>query len=102
MKILAGDNVKIMAGKDRGKVGKVEKSLPSEGKLIVAGVNIVHKHVKPARGREGGIVEKTLPIAVSSVMLVCPHCEKAARVGYQMNQGKKERICKKCGVAISL
>lgn len=108
MKIHIGDTVKVLSGKDRGKTGKVEKALPREGKVVVSGVNIVKKHVRPGRGKEGGIVEKTLPIDVSNVMLLCPQCGQLARVGYKVDGStslttggeKKWRVCKKCGSVI--
>jgi len=100
MRIRAGDNVKVISGKDRGKRGRVERALPREGKVVVSGVGVVKKHVKPRAGGEGGIVERSLPIDVSNVMLICPHCEKATRVGFKLEEGKKWRICKKCGAVI--
>lgn len=116
MKIRTGDTVKVISGKERGKTGKVEKTLPKEGKVVVSGVNVVKRHMRPAREREGGIVEKTLPIDASCVMLLCPQCEKLTRVGYKVagstestlskaeglttGGDKKWRVCKKCGAVI--
>ncbi len=100
MKIRSGDTVKVISGKDRDKTGKVEKTFPASGRVLVSGVNMVKKHVKPRRGSEGGIVEKSLPIAISNVMLLCPQCGEAARVGYKFAGEKKQRFCKKCGAVV--
>lgn len=106
MRIRKGDTVKVVSGKDRGKTGKVEKVFPKVplsgkgGRVVVSEVNVVKKHVKPREGEEGGIVEKTLPIDVSNVMLICPQCGKPTRVGYKIEGDKKWRVCKKCGAVI--
>lgn len=98
MKIRKGDNVKILLGKDKARTGKVEKILGKANKIIITGVNIYKKHTKPqGEGKQGGIIEIPRPILVSKVALVCPKCNKAARVGFQISKtGVKERICKKC------
>ena len=94
------DNVVILTGRDRGKQGKVLEVSPSEQKVIVEGCNIISKHVKPRRiGETGGIVKAESPIYACKVQLVCPKCKKPTRVGHKVNEGgKKERLCKKCGV----
>lgn len=102
MKIHKSDKVKIITGKDKGKTGKVEKVYPKKGKLLVAGVNIYRKHLKP-RGEKnpGGIVDISKPIDVSNVVLICPNCNKETRIGYSIDKkGGKTRICKKCGKGI--
>ena len=93
------DTVVILTGKDKGKQGKILEVSPSEGKVIVEGCNIVSKHVKPRRmGEAGGIVKAESPIYACKVQLVCPKCKKPTRVGHKINEeGKKERLCKKCG-----
>ncbi|MGI5896022.1 MAG: 50S ribosomal protein L24 [Oscillospiraceae bacterium] len=93
------DNVVILTGRDRGKQGKVLEVSPSEQKVIVEGCNIISKHVKPRRmGETGGIVKAESPIYACKVQLVCPKCKKPTRVGHKVNEdGKKERLCKKCG-----
>jgi len=98
MKIRKGDKVKMIKGKDRGKVGKVIKVFPRENKVIVEGLNLVKKHLKPRReGQKGEIVSLPRKVPASNVMLVCPHCHQATRVGYRLlAEGKKVRICKKC------
>jgi len=101
MKIKKGDTVLVICGKYRGKSGKVLKAFPKEKKILVEGVNIAKKHQRPKReGEKGQIVELPLPIDVSNVKLICPNCKKATRVGYKIIEGKKYRICKKCGQEI--
>ncbi|OGI31646.1 MAG: 50S ribosomal protein L24 [Candidatus Moranbacteria bacterium RIFOXYA12_FULL_35_19] len=97
MKIKKNDIVKMKAGKDSGKTGKVLQSFPSEGKIMVEGLNIVKKHSKPRKqGEKGQRVEVPRKIPVSNAMLVCPKCAKISRIGYKIVDGKKQRICKKC------
>ena len=98
MKIKKGDKVKIILGKDRGRTGTVKKILSKKGQLIVGGINIVKKHIKPkGKDQPGGIVEVEKPLWASKVMLVCPSCGKPVRVGYQLDKkGNKYRICRKC------
>ena len=101
MKIKKSDNVLIITGKDKGRKGKVLKAFPREGRIIIEGINIRKKHVKPKRsGEKGQIVQVPLAIDVSNVKLLCPKCGKAARVGYKLTEDKKQRICKKCGEKI--
>lgn len=99
MRIRVGDTVKIMAGKDKNKTGLVKKVLPKVDKLIVDKANIVKKHQKPTTAYpQGGIVEKSLPIDVSNVSLVCSNCQKTTRIGYKiLENGSKQRVCKACG-----
>ena len=97
-KIKKGDKVYIRSGKDRGQQGEVKRIIRSKGKVIVAGINKVKKHIK-AQGKDkpGGIIEREAPMAVSKLMVVCPTCKKPVRVGFQIDsQKKKQRICKKC------
>src|SRR5574344_1617608 len=97
MKILKGDNIKILIGKDKGREGVVVKSMPKSNKIIVKGLNLYKKCIKPSQGKPGSIVEKERAILVSKVALICPNCKKTVRVGYQIDKsGKKNRICKKC------
>ena len=97
-----GDKVLVLSGKDKGKEGKIIAVSPKEGKLIVEGVNIVSKHVKPRRaGQEGGIVKTEGALYACKVQLVCPKCGKATRIAHKIAEdGKKKRSCKKCGEAI--
>ncbi len=101
MKIKTGDTVLIISGKDKGKRGKVIKSLPREGKIIVEGINIRKKHVRPRReGEKGQIVEVPAPFDVSNAKLICPKCKNATRVGYKIVEKNKYRVCKKCNQEI--
>ncbi len=97
MKIKKGDQVIVISGKYKGKKGKVLKVIPKEGKIVVEGVNMIKKHMRPRKeGEKGEVVHKPAPIYVSKVMLICPKCKKLTRVGYKIVDGKKYRICKKC------
>ena len=99
--VKSGDTVVVLSGKDKGKQGKVLSAEPKTGKVIVEGVNTASKHQKPRQqGQEGGIIKVETPIYVSKVQLVCPKCGKATRVGHKIENGKKTRICKKCGAEI--
>lgn len=101
MKIQKNDNVIVLAGKDKGKTGKVLRALPKEGRVIVEGVNIVKKHQKRRMaGVPGEVVNKTMPIDVSNVALVDPKTKKATRVGYKVEGGKKVRVAKASGQAL--
>ena len=99
--IKTGDTVVLLTGdkKDRQKTGKVLEVSPEEGKVIVEGINVVKKHVKPRKaGDPSGIIETESAIYACKVQLVCPKCGKATRVGTKVSEdGKKERCCKKCG-----
>ncbi len=98
MRIRKGDRVQVLQGKDRGKVGEVMRVLPRAHKVIVEGVNIAKRHQKPTRGTmQGGIIDKDMPLSASSVALICGRCG-ATRIGYRYDEnGKKSRVCKKCG-----
>jgi large subunit ribosomal protein L24 len=101
MKIKKGDTVLIISSKDRGKKGKVLTSFPKERKVIVEGMNIRKKHVRPKRaGEKGQIIQLPAPLDVSNVKLICPKCGKATRVGYKIVEKRKSRVCKKCGQEI--
>ena len=101
MKIKKGDTVLVISGKDRGRKGKVIESHPKEKKVVVAGMNLKSKHVKPKQTEEKGqIVKMPAPIDVSNVKLICPKCGKLTRVAYKIINNKKVRICKKCGQEI--
>ena len=97
MKLKKGDNVLITAGKDKGRTAKIIKSLPKELKVLVEGINLKKKHVRPKReGEKGQVVEIPAPMDVSNVKMICPKCGKATRVGYTIDKDIKKRICKKC------
>ena len=101
MNIKKDDKVVVLSGKDKGKQGKVIKADPQAMKVIVEGVNVATKHQKPRKqGEEGGIFKVETPIYASKVQLVCPKCGKATRVAHKITDGKKTRVCKKCGAEI--
>lgn len=99
MNVKKGDKVQVLSGKDRGATGEVLRALPAEGKVVVEGVALVKKHQKPTQAsQQGGIIEREAAIDASNVMLVCPACGKATRVGHTVGEdGKKYRVCKRCG-----
>jgi len=96
--VRTGDTVKVIAGKERGKTGKVIAVSPKEGKLIIEKVNLVSKHVKPRKaGEQGGIIQAEGAMYACKVQIVCPHCHKSTRIGHKFGEdGKKQRVCKKC------
>ena len=96
-----GDTVVILSGKDAGKQGKILEVSPKEQKVIVEGLNMVTKHVKPRRqGEQGGIVKAEGAIYACKVMPVCPKCGKATRVAHASKDGKNVRVCRKCGAEL--
>ena len=99
--VKTGDEVVVINGKYRGKRGKVMQVSPSEGKVIVEGVNIVTKHVKPRKmGEPGGLIKAESALYADKVQLICPKCGRPTRVGHMIDdKGKKFRVCKKadCG-----
>ena len=104
MHIKKDDKVVVISGNDKGKEGKVLEVSPKEGKVIVEGINVVHKHVKPRKmGEPGGIIEAESALYASKVQLICPKCGRPTRVGHEVveEKGKKKkmRVCKKadCG-----
>lgn len=98
MNIKKDDKVVVLSGKDKGKTGKVLSADPKNGKVIVEGVNVATKHQAPKKqGDEGGIIKTETPIYVSKVQLVCPKCGKPTRVAHKIADGKKSRVCLKCG-----
>ena len=101
MKLRQGDNVIVLSGNDKGKTGEILEIIPSTQKVIVKGVNIRKKHVKPRKaGEEGGIISSEYPIHSSKVNVVCPKCGKVSKIGYIIEDGKKVRVCKKCGAKL--
>ena len=100
--VKTGDTVVILSGKDKGKQGKVLQVSPKERKVIVEGLNIATKHVKPRRqGEQGGIVEAEAAMYACKVQLVCPKCGKATRIAHKiLEDGSKVRVCKSCSEEI--
>jgi large subunit ribosomal protein L24 len=97
VKLKKNDNIIMLSGKDRGKTGKISVVLPSAGKIVVEGLNLIKKHVRARKqGQKGQIISKERAVSVSSVALVCKSCGKPTRVGYKAEGDNKVRICKKC------
>lgn len=95
MRIKKGDTVKVLSGNDKGKTGEVLEVMPKTEKIIVKGINIRKKSVKPRKqGEEGGIIPSEHSIHSSKVAVVCPKCQKATRIGYTVEKDEKVRVCK--------
>jgi len=102
LKVKKGDKVKVITGKNKGKVGEIIKVFPAENRVIVSGVNLAKKHTKPSQTSEGGIVQKELPIHVSNVSHIDPKTNEITKIGYKtLEDGKKVRFAKKSGEIIS-
>ena len=97
------DLVTIVAGKDKGKSGKVLRVMPDKGRVLVENLNLIKRHTRPSRtNNEGGIIEKEAPIALSNVQLLCQGCNKPARTGLKvLEDGSKVRFCKKCNEIVN-
>jgi large subunit ribosomal protein L24 len=98
MRIKKGDTVYVIAGKEKGKTGKVLRFDKNSQRVLIQGVNFVKKHARQTRqDQPGGILQKESPLPISNVMFYCPRCNKSSRVGAKfLNDGSKVRICKKC------
>ena len=97
MKFKKGDQVLILIGKDRGKKGKILKILENKERVLVEGVNLKKKHIRPkTSGKKGEIVEMPFPLNISNVKIICPKCQKPVRVGEKIEEKLKKRVCKKC------
>ncbi|MGM0470793.1 MAG: 50S ribosomal protein L24 [Bacillota bacterium] len=92
------DEVKVIAGNDKGKTGKVLKAFPKDNRVVVEGVNIVHKHAQPSQDMpQGGIIEQEAPVDSSNVKLICKHCGASVKTGKKiLDDGSKVRFCKEC------
>lgn len=99
MHVKTGDLVKVRTGKDRGKEGKVVRVLPEQQRVVVEGINMVKRHVRPTgRTMQAGIIDQEAPIHASNVALVCPNCNEPTRTGHRfLSDGTKVRTCKRCG-----
>ena len=98
LNVKKGDTVVVISGQDKGKKGEILHAEPAKNRVTVKGAHMITKHVKPRKqGEEGGRIEQEGTIDASNVMLVCPKCGKATRIGHQIVNGKKVRVCKKCG-----
>lgn len=92
-----GDMVKVIAGKERGKTGKILKIIAEKNQVFVEKLNMVKRHKRPDAKAKGGIIEKEAPINISNVMYLCSKCETGVRVGYKvLDDGSKVRVCRKC------
>ena len=102
MRIKKNDRVRVISGKDKGKEGKILRRIPVRDLVVVEGVNVVSRHTKPSqKNPQSGIIKQEAPIYASKVMLVCPQCGKATRVGCSfLESGKKVRVCRKCSEVI--
>ena len=102
VRLKKNDRVKVITGKDKGKEGKIIRRVPERDLVVVEGVNMVSRHVRPSQTNpQSGIIKQESPIYASKVMLVCPQCGKATRVKASfLENGKKVRVCKKCGEII--
>ncbi|MCK5912962.1 MAG: 50S ribosomal protein L24 [Desulfuromusa sp.] len=102
MHVKKNDMVKITAGKERGKTGKVLRVFPEKGRVVVESLNLIKRHTRPNQlNPEGGIVEKEAPLSISNVMLVCGSCNQATRTGIRLlEDGSKTRYCKKCNESV--
>ncbi|MDE2180468.1 MAG: 50S ribosomal protein L24 [candidate division NC10 bacterium] len=102
LQVKKNDLVAVIAGKDKGKRGKVVKVIPKTLRALVEKVNFVKRHTKPGQGsKQGGILERENPIHASNLMLVCNKCDRAVRVGFsRLADGRKVRVCKKCGEVV--
>lgn len=97
MKVKLNDNVLVITGKNRGKTGKVIRTITKDNKVVVEKLNMRTKHIKKSQTKPGSKITFEAPMNVSNVMLVCPQCKKRTRVGYiKLESGKKQRVCKKC------
>ena len=101
MRIRKGDKVQVLVGKDRGKQANVVRAMPSQGRVIVEGVHVAKRHAKPTRATmQGGVIDKFMPVSVSSVAIVCGDCGPS-RIGMRFDeQGRKVRVCRKCGAEL--
>ena len=101
MKLKKGDNVKVLSGNDKGKTGEILEIQPKNDKIIVKGINVRKKSVKARKqGDESGIISVECAIPSAKVNVVCPKCGKVTRIGYKIEDGKKVRVCKKCGAVL--
>ena len=102
LNVKKGDLVEVLSGKDKGKRAHILRAMPKENRVVVEGVSIVKKAVRPnQQNQAGGIVSQEAPIDASNVALVCPKCDRGVRVGHVINaEGKKVRVCKKCGAEL--
>jgi large subunit ribosomal protein L24 len=97
MRLAAGDVVVVLAGKDKGKRGKVKLVRTADRKVEVEGINVVKRHTKATPKSKAGILDKELPLPISKVMYVCPKCNKPTKLAFAVKSGTRERVCRRCG-----
>ncbi len=98
MKLKNGDKIRVLYGKDKGREGVISRIYSNQEKILIDGINIYKKHIKKTETTpQGGVVELPRPLAVSKVAIICGKCKKLTRIGYKSENGRKFRICKKCG-----
>lgn len=101
MKLKKDDRVIVTVGKDKGRKGKIEKVFSKMNKVLIPGINVYKKHVKPqGEGKPGGIVDIAKPLSASNVAFLCPKCGQQTRIGYKVDKKDKHRICRKCQTII--
>lgn len=101
MKLKKNDNVMMIAGKDKGKTGLIERVFPADGRIVVKGMAIAKKHIKPSKKNpQGGIIEINQKVNASNVMILCPACGKPTKISFKVSEKAKSRICKKCGTSL--
>ncbi len=97
MKLKKGDTVKVLIGKDRGKTGKIQKVFLKDNKILVSGINLFKKHLKPQGKKPGGIIDIQKPLLISKIALICPKCNQQTKIGFTLDKsGEKLKICRKC------
>jgi large subunit ribosomal protein L24 len=100
-KVRREDTVQVITGRERGKTGVVRQVMRGEGRVVIAGVNVVKRHMRPRADRPGGIVEREAPVHVSNVMVVCKSCSKPTRVAFRFrDDGRKIRYCRRCNQSL--
>lgn len=98
-----GDTVKVLAGRDKGKTGKILKAIPEKNKVVVEKINVIKKHQRPDQKSKGGVVEKEAAMDVSKVGIICGKCKQTTRIKHRiLEDGKKIRICSKCNDVIDV
>jgi large subunit ribosomal protein L24 len=101
MKLHKGDNVKVLSGKDRGKTGTILRAMPEDDKIVIDGLNVFKKRSKPRKqGEKGQTVLVPRPLPAGKVMLICPNCKQATRIGSRLEGSKRVRYCKKCEATV--
>ncbi len=96
MKLKKGDKIQVMAGKDKGRTGEIEKVFPQKNQVLIPGINVYKKHMRSRGTTKGGIIDIVKPLAAPKVALICPKCKRPTRIGYRFEEKNKVRICRHC------